>query len=315
MNDLLINKYKPIIFDNYKTNIKIINILKLLITIDKLNILLIGNSGTGKTSLLNTIIKEYYQDNNYTNNVLYINNLNEQGINFYRTEVKNFCRTYSSVPNKKKFLILDDLDLINEQSQQIFSNCLDKYYKNVFIISSCNNIHKINECLQSRLTIIKLNNINYTILNNIFEEIIVKEKLTISPDAKIYLIKLSNNNIKVLLNYVEKIKLLNIAIDIDIINNLCTHINYDLLEQYSVYIKQKNLHKAIQILYNIYYKGFSVMDILSNYYSYLNITNIFDENNKYKIILYISKYINIFNSIHENEIELALFTNNLIKHL
>ena len=34
---------------------------------------------------------------------------------------------------------------------------------------------------------------------------------------------------------------------------------------------------------------------------------------KYNIIPYICKYITIFNNIHEDEIELALFTNNLIK--
>ena len=41
-------------------------------------------------------------------------------------------------------------------------------------------------------------------------------------------------------------------------------------------------------------------------------THLLTEDEKYKIIPYICKYITIFHNIHEDEIELALFTNNLI---
>jgi hypothetical protein len=44
-------------------------------------------------------------------------------------------------------------------------------------------------------------------------------------------------------------------------------------------------------------------------------TTIFDEIQKYNIIPYICKYITIFHNLHENEIELALFTNNIINIL
>ena len=35
-----------------------------------------------------------------------INNLKEQGIQYYRTEVKTFCQTPSSISGKKKFIII-----------------------------------------------------------------------------------------------------------------------------------------------------------------------------------------------------------------
>jgi len=37
-----------------------------------------------------------------------------------------------------------------------------------------------------------------------------------------------------------------------------------------------------------------------------------DEDTKYKLIPYICKYISIFHDIHEDAIELAVFTNNII---
>ena len=57
------------------------------------------------------------------------------------------------------------------------------------------------------------------------------------------------------------------------------------------------------------------MDILDNYFSFIKITNIIPENIKYKIIKIICKYISIFHTEHEYDIELAFFTNELIKNI
>ena len=54
------------------------------------------------------------------------------------------------------------------------------------------------------------------------------------------------------------------------------------------------------------------MDILDNYFLFIKTTSELDENEKYSIIPIICKYITIFHDIHEDEIELALFTNNII---
>ena len=82
--------------------------------------------------------------------------MKEQGINYYRNDVKTFCQTSSSIKHKKKIIVLDDIDIINEQSQQVFRNCIDKYSNNIHFIASCSNPQKVIESLQSRLTIIKI---------------------------------------------------------------------------------------------------------------------------------------------------------------
>ena len=80
------------------------------------------------------------------------------------------------------------------------------------------------------------------------------------------------------------------------------------------FLKNKNLNDAIQLIYSIYDKGYSVMDILDNYFLFIKTTSILTEDEKYIITPFICKYITIFYNIHEDEIELALFTNNLIEH-
>ena len=57
------------------------------------------------------------------------------------------------------------------------------------------------------------------------------------------------------------------------------------------------------------------MDILDTYFLFIKSTNILSEEKKYKIIKLLCKYIIIFYNVHEDEIELALFTNNLINIL
>ena len=128
MNTQFLKKYQPLFFDNFTIDKEYIELLNTLNKMDSLNILLVGNNGSGKTSILYATIREYYNMKEIpSNNVLLINNLKEQGISYYRSEVKTFCQTPSIVPNKKKFIILDDIDFINEQSQQVFRNCIDKY--------------------------------------------------------------------------------------------------------------------------------------------------------------------------------------------
>jgi hypothetical protein len=88
-----------------------------------------------------------------------------------------------------------------------------------------------------------------------------------------------------------------------------------MFEEYTKLILSKKLKDAISLIYEIYDKGYSVMDILDNYFIFVKSSNIITEQQKYDIIPYICKYITIFHNIHEDEIELSLFTNNLIEIL
>ena len=66
-------------------------------------------------------------------------------------------------------------------------------------------------------------------------------------------------------------------------------------------------------IYGIYDNGYSVSDILDNYFIYIKSETSLTDEIKYKIINLICKYIIIFNELHEDEIELAFFINRLTK--
>jgi hypothetical protein len=79
--------------------------------------------------------------------------------------------------------------------------------------------------------------------------------------------------------------------------------------------KQNNLNQSIILINNIYENGYSVIDIIDSYYSFVKITDILTDDEKYKIIKIICKYIIKFNYLHEHKIELIFLTNNIIELL
>ena len=312
MDQPFIYKYRPKNLKDFEINSTIIELLETFVNTGLLNILLVGDSGSGKTSLINCIIKAYYNENYNTDNILTINSLKDQGISYYRSDVKTFCQTMSSIPNKKKIVVLDDIDNINEQSQQVFRNCIDKYSKNVCFIASCSNIQKVIDSYQSRVFIIKIKPLEIVHLNNIINKNCKIEDIKIEDKAKEFIISLCNNSVRTLISYLEKFKLLNSYVTYDIAVNTCTNISFNDFHKYIYFCINNDLTKAIELLYNIYDRGYSVIDILDNLYLFIKITDIIEEEKKYIIIKCICKYITIFYNIHENEIELALLTNNLI---
>jgi replication factor C subunit 2/4 len=310
-----LKKYQPRYFKDFEKDKQITDILKMLMNMNLLNVLLIGDHGSGKTSLLDAIIREYYEtDNINRGNILYINNLKEQGIQYYRSEVKIFCQIPSTIRGKKKFIILDDIDTINDQSQQVFRNCIDKYYNNVFFILSCSNTQKIIDSIQSRCTILKIKSIDKSFLTKILEYIVEQENVSIEDDAKEFILHTCNNSIRLLINYIEKFKLLGQPITIELSKEICTNLSFFDFEKYTeAWFRDRDFKKAITIIFSISNKGYSVMDILDGYFTFIKITPLLNETQKYKTIKLICKYISIFHTLHEDDTELALFTNELNK--
>ena len=317
-----ISKYQPRELNNFQQlDNNTVTLVKSLIHLNNLNVLIVGDSGTGKTSVIKSIIKEYYgtgHDYNHEN-VLVLNSLKEQGIQYYRNDLKIFCQTCSLIKNKKKIILLDDIDLINEQSQQVFRNYMDKYKHNVNFISSCTNIQKVIDSLQSRTIIVKIHPITHYCLQKIITKISSDENLVFSCDSEKLLLQNCNNSIRILLNYLEKIKILNLysqsprCIEVDLITKISTNISYKLFDEYTNLIITNKRVESINILYRLYHEGYSVMDILDNYFTYIKITTLLGEEIKYKLTILVCKYIIHFHNIHEDELELAFFTNNFIK--
>lgn len=322
-----IYKYQPRRLEDCVMEKNMYILYKTLLTNNNLlNILFIGNSGCGKTTFINVFIREYYgvydidnieNDSNINDNIMSINCLKEQGIMYYRNELRTFCKTKCSIIGKKKIIVMDDIDNINEQRQHVFRNFMDEFSHNVIFITSCNNINNVVETIQSRLLLINLKSVSNDNMKVILNKICNNENIKMTQKSKDLIISISYDSIRLLINYLEKCNLLKLENDDEIteeiIHYICTNISYDEFKEYTEICKyKKNSKDAINIIYKLYENGFSVMDILDNYFIYVKMCDFLNEEEKYKIIKLICKYITIFHIIHENEIELALFTNNMV---
>ncbi len=77
-----IYKYKPKRLDDFEITHELKNLLLSLNQNNNLNILFVGNSGVGKTALIDSLIRNYYGDTYNNENILQINSLKEQGIQY-----------------------------------------------------------------------------------------------------------------------------------------------------------------------------------------------------------------------------------------
>ena len=187
-DNMFVNKYKPYFINDFCMDDNLKKTIHTLIDIDNLKLLFVGNQCSGKTTLLYAIIREYYNlDKNASfpeHNMLIINNLKEQGIQYFRNEMKTFCQSRCSIHGKKKLVIVDDIDSINEQSQQVFRNYIDKYKNNIHFISVCTNIQKVIESIQSRTHIININVPTKDDLIRIMNTIVTNENIILMMNRK-----------------------------------------------------------------------------------------------------------------------------------
>lgn len=314
MRQPLSSKYKPTTLSDFDDGGDMVHVLKAFIMIDSISILLIGDSGSGKTSLINTIIREYYGPSVPLTheNIMSINTLKEQGISYYRNDVKIFCQTASTIPGKKKILLLDDLDIINEHSQQVFRNCMDKYADKVMFIASCCNAQNVIDSIQSRMDIVKLRQPSTKKLISVAERVISLESLSVDPEVITFVVSVCNGSIRTLINYMEKFRLLDYHISYDVATHVCTNIAFSDLDTYTSLCKAGDLSSAIKMIDRFAGNGYSVTDILDSYFMYVKCTKTLSETDKYAVIPMLCKYITVFHDIHEDEIELKFFTNAIV---
>jgi replication-associated recombination protein RarA len=316
MNELLIHKYRPTNINQLLLSENNKNLVTNFITNNYFNLIFEGSSGCGKSSLINIILQEYYKGNNkiIETNVCYISLLKDQGINFYKNEVRIFIN--NCINNSyKKFIVIEDVEFFSDMIQMYFFELIKNHKNTIYFMLTTSNKLKINNNLLHLLDIIKFEQVTYSSLLDILTHILTKEQINIDISIKKYIIKLSNNSINNLINNIEKIILLynNFASlkdvkELDIESNIVIE-HYDELIDYCINNKKQ---EAVDFMLNLLNKGYSIIDILENFLYYIKEVNKFIiEEKKYLIIKLIVNFINNYFSIEEDNIQIIFFTNHL----
>jgi hypothetical protein len=269
-----------------------------------MNLLLIGSHITFKSIAIPLIIKEYYKRrhvHNYSQYILNIdcfNDINFSGIN---NEIKVFCKMITHV---HKFLIIENFDIINEPNQQYLKILMDTC-KNTFFIFGCENTNKINEIIQTRLTPLYFDDLTTENYREIITTISTNEHIFFDVNT---LLEYKNISPYFIYNLFNKLKLLNKK-QIDDIRPYINLINIQTFDEYTGHIIANNVKLATNVLFLLFDKGYSLLDIYNFLYEYYkSMTHEY----KYKFIEKICKYIQYIYDGFDNKIMLMFFTNDLI---
>jgi replication factor C subunit 2/4 len=225
------------------------------------NMIITGEPGTGKTSTIICLAKQLYDENSYKEYVLELNASDDRGLSIINNTILPFCKKKTS-DNVNKLVILDEADSITTKAQNLLSNIIAEYKKNTRFVFICNNCSQITESIQSRCMIIKYGKINHLNLFNKIEEICKYENITYDINGINTLLFLSDYDIRQAINNLECI-----FYSLNILNEENIYKMIDVpkpifIEKILNNCINGNLIDAINIVKELYYKGYTPNDIL-----------------------------------------------------
>ena len=313
MNELINEKYKPKNLDEFYLNNNKKKLIKFFLLNNDVKFLIVGNNCCGKTTFSNILINEYFEFNNEIkkNNLLYISSLKDNGINYFRNEIKIFCQS-NNLSLKKKLIIIDDLENINDQCQYILLGLINKYKNKLNVIITVNNYQKILDGFLSHLNIINIEYPDYNYLYNFTKNIINNENIKINNDLIEKIIINSNKSIKNILNILEKFIIYDLEINDNNIENFLYFISNNIFKLFTNYCVDNNKKAAIEIMQTIYNSGYSLIDIYELYSNYIKNTSHFNNNIKFIIIEILTNFIINYHDVNENIIQIYFFVNQII---
>jgi hypothetical protein len=302
---LIEHKYLPNTLDEMiiPNKAQLLNEIKGHITNNKMNLLIIGNYTTLKIKFIELIVKEYYKtynNYNYSDYILNIDCFNDINLSNEINELKTFCKT---IKPYKKFVIIDNFEIITETNQQYIKSIIDN--TDTFFICGCDNTSKVNEIIQTRMTPIMLQEYEISEYKQLIEHIMIHENITFNMDD---LLQYNNLSPYLIFNLFNKLKLLNLKE----VSNILDYVNildYKLFDTYTSHIINNDVKQATDVLFKLYDNGMSLLDIYNFLYEYYKLIT---DTYKYKFMEQLCKYIKYIYDGHYNKIMLLFFTNDII---
>lgn len=299
----LINKYRPKTIKNlYYNEILINKLYNIYNDID--NIILIGESGSGKSSILNIIKKKY-------NKVLHLHNHNYRGYDIITRTINDFIKLKNS---NIKIIIIDNIDNISQKAQIILSDIINNIIgDNVKFIITGNKLSNVLETIQSKCIIVNLI-IEKDILFKNLKVICNNEKFKYNENALHKLIEIYNNDIRKIINIIEIIVISFEEININNIKKLLNKLDSQVMLELFNYLDNNNIKDSINIINKLLSKGYSKNDIILTLIKEIENYNI-DEKKKIDIINIINKKYITLNVIVDSNLQLYACLSEICNYL
>ena len=302
MNDLN-KKYQPTTIDEcYITDINK-NKLNLLIQNQSFqNTIFYGNTGTGKTTIINLIINKLKISPKY---IFKINLLFDKNIKTMNTDIELFSKII--IPHNeinKKIIIIENLDYISSKIQKDIAIAMNKFPNILFFIECISIINIISE-IQNQSIII-----NFEILNkqNYFDyinKICNLENIIVDKSIINELFILSSGDIRFSLIQLSNLILISNNITIELFEHLYKIPNPKIIEQLiSICINNISDTEIINICDKLTKQKYNCNELLIGMFNNLLYNNNIDEEMKNNFSEILGKYIYKCNKYIESPLQL-----------
>ena len=169
------------------------------------NLLLHGPPGTGKTTTMINLVKEYQTQNDELNKglMIHLNASDDRGIDTIRCQISQFVGTQGLFSKGIKFVILDEVDYMTKTAQQALRCLLNTHRGNVRFCLICNYISRIDESLQNDFIRLRFNQLPEHGIISFLNKIVKEEKLNMTDDMIVSIQQLYKSDMRSMINCLQ----------------------------------------------------------------------------------------------------------------
>jgi replication factor C subunit 3/5 len=266
-----VEKYRPSTLDEIYGNNIIKESLQQYLKLKQLpHLLLYGQSGTGKTSIINAYAKEAYK-NYYCFMVLQINASEERGIEIVRNKVKNFVVSKSIYKEQPfKLVILDEADSMTLSAQSMLRRIIEDFTENARFCLICNRIKNIDPAIQSRCVNFKFATLQPNIIKEKLKLISTINKLNCTDDGLNFINKISKGDMRKAINNLQSLSMSFKLINEENISSFFGYPTYKNINEIYNIINNNKIKDSHKIINNIILKNqYSILELITEMNEYL----------------------------------------------
>ena len=266
-----IEKYRPKSLNDVAGQEHIVERLKLMVESIKNgdnnmpHLLFVGDAGIGKTSCAESLARDAF-GSEWKANWRELNASDDRGINVVRTTIKSFGISarlpHSELGKIFNIVFLDEADALTPDAQAALRRPMEKYSGTCRFILSVNNSNKIISPIQNRCQIFRFHPLDDASLEDMIDKIAKAEEIKLTSDAKAFLSSVSQGSIRKMINLLWTLALQPNEITKPDIQKLIDYVPYEKVELLLKACAKGDLDKGFRMIDELYWKGFSVEDIL-----------------------------------------------------